>query len=281
MLHVWNIAACPPVPLMACQLALPSNLHTSGGVAIDEANGQVFYATSIFGAGGPANFILGASLNNPCNIVCRMPLQGCGSAVLGPVRGLCYDECRQVLHVTDGTQTLSLRRSGPSPCAFQPIGCCNPSPGVGGYDWVGFDVEPQHARPVGASCLGRNCPACPGMALSTLGDPVLGNPTFQVAVSGAPPAGVLALGISPGGCLVPGFPIFCGQWHPMLAGTIFLPAVPLGGAAPCGGTAQVPLPIPTNFALCGAPLCFQGVIACASPVGFGIGLTNALDIVLN
>jgi len=281
MIHVWNIALCPPVPMQACQFPLPTAAHTAGAVAIDDANGEIYYATSIFGAGGPANFILGARLANPCNILCRIPVPACGTAVMGPLRAMCFDECRQLLFVSDGTQTVTMRRTGPGPCAFAAVQCCNPSPGVATYGWVGFDVEPQHARAVGASCTAPSCAACPGMALGTIGDPVLGNPTFRLALSGAPFPAVLALAVSPGGCNLPGVPVLCGQWHPTVATTLFFPMVPVGGAGPCSGTATVPLPIPKNYALCGAPLCFQGVIVCLSPLGPGFGLTNAVDAVLN
>lgn len=281
MIHVWNIAVCPPVAMMACQFPLPSPAHTAGAVAIDDANGHIFYAASIFGAGGPANVILGALLANPCNIVCTIPVQACNTAPMGPIRGMCFDECRQTMYVTDGNQTLSLRRTGPAPCAFVPVQCCNNSPATGPYAWVGIDVEPQHARPVGASCLGPNCTPCPAMTLGTVGDPVLGNPTFQLALSGAPVPSVLALAVSPGACVLPGLPVLCGLWYPNIGTTLFFPIVPVAGAAPCQGTATVPLPIPKNYALCGAPLCFQGVIACVSATGTGFGLTNAVDVVLN
>jgi hypothetical protein len=280
-LHRWDISVCPPVLTASCQLPLPSPQHVCGGIAIDEVNGEIFYATSVFGALGPANVVLGAPLNNPCNIVCRIPVQGCGTLVMGALRGFCFDECRQVMHLTDGNQTLSLRRAGAGPCQFAQIACCAASPNTGPYGWVGVDVEPQHAQPVGAACFGVNCVPCPNMALGTIGDPVLGNPTFQLEVTGAPVASVMAIGLSPGGCNVPGLPLLCGNWHPTLGSTFFLPSVPVGGALPCQGTATLPLPIPTNFGLCGAPLCFQGVIVCLASGSPGLALTNAVNVVLN
>ncbi len=280
-LHVWNIAVCPPVVGPACQFPLPSVSHTCGGVAIDEASGQIFYAASIFGAGGPANFILGALLSSPCNILCRMPVRGCGTAVMGPIRGLCFEECSQTLHLTDGTQTLTMRRSAASPCGFTEVACCNPSPQTGSYAWVGLEVEPQHAATIGRSCFGQNCTPCPNMTLGAQGDAVLGNPTFQLSLTGAQVGSVMAIAVSPGACNVPGLPVLCGQWHPSLGTTIFFPTVPVGGGGVCQGSAQMPVPIPTNFALCGAPLCFQSVVVCVSAVGAGINLTNAVEAVLN
>ena len=110
---------------------------------------------------------------------------------------------------------------------------------------------------------------------------VLGNPTFQLSLTGAQVGSVMAIGVSPGGCNTPGLPVFCGQWHPALATTFFFPTVPVAGAGVCQGSAQMPVPIPTNFALCGAPLCFQSVVVCVSAVGPGINLTNAVETVLN
>lgn len=280
-LHRWDISVCPPVLTASCQLPLPSPQHTCGGIAVDEVNGEVYYAASVFGALGPANVILSAQLNNPCNIICRIPVQGCGTVLLGAIRGMCFDECRQLMYVTDGNQTLIYARAATTPCGFRPTACCNASPNTGPYGWVGFDVEPQHAQPVGQSCLGANCVPCPNLALDTVGDPVLGNPTFQLSVTGAPLGSVMAIGLSPGGCNAPGLPLLCGNWHPTLGTTFFLPSVPLGGTLPCQATANLPLPIPTNFGLCGAPLCFQAVIVCLASGTPGLGLTNALDVVLN
>lgn len=280
-LHIWNIATCPITPMFTCPMPLPTIAHVAGGVAIDDANGWIFYATSVFGGGGPANMILVAALNNPCQIVCRIPVQNCGGAVLGPIRALAFDECGQALIMSDGLQTLTMRRTGVAPCAFAAVQCCPMSPGVATYGWVGFDIEPLHPINIGVSCLGPNCAPCPNMRLDAAGDPAIGNGAFALNLSGAPVGSVFALAVSGGPCVAPGLPIFCGQWHLQLATTVFLPMVPVAGLGPCQGAASAPLPIPKNYSLCGVNLCFQGVVICLSAIGPGFGLTNAVDAILN
>jgi hypothetical protein len=275
-LHIWNITACPPAAALPCTFTLPSGEHTCGGVAVDETQRQIYYVASVFGAANPGSFLLGAQLGSPCTIACRMPLLDCGATLLGPVRGVAYERCRQLLYLTDGVRTLTMRRTGPGLCAFTPVACCAASPQLGPYGWVGFDVEPEHARPVGNACLNSNCGGCSSMALDAQGDPVLGNPTFQLQLTGAPLNSVIALALSPGACNTPGLPIFCGQWHSAIANTFFFPALTVTGAAPCQGTAQVPLALPNNAALCGASLCLQGLLVCLSATGTGVGLTNAI-----
>lgn len=280
-LHQWNIAACPPLPGPVCQLLLPTPQHLAGGVAIDQQNGMIFYAASVFAGGPPANVLLGAMLGNPCNIVCRLPLPACGPLPLGPITALAYDECRQSLYVSDGAQTLTLRRTALGPCDFQPVLCCPTSPAVGPYGWVGFDVEADHPQQVGASCFGAGCVACPNMELRALGDAVIGNPMFALQLDQGPVGNLMALAVAPGGCAVPGLPVLCGQWHPDLGTSIFLPFAPIVGGAPCQGQATVPLPIPADYSLCGGALCFQGVIVCLTSAPPGLGLTNAVGVVLN
>ena len=132
---------CPPRATGACRFQLPSNRHLAGAVAIDQRNGFVFYAASIFdpAAANPQNVVLGAQLSNPCNIVCRLPVPNCGRVSLRAIRGMAYDDCDGVLYVTDGSQTTIFRRSGPAPCAFDQIGCCSTGPTRAA--WFGLDVE--------------------------------------------------------------------------------------------------------------------------------------------
>ena len=115
-LHTLSAVPCPPRSTGACRFQLPSNRHLAGAVAIDQRNGFVFYAASIFdpAAANPQNVVLGAQLSNPCNIVCRLPVPNCGRVSLRAIRGMAYDDCDGVLYVTDGSQTTILRRSGPA-----------------------------------------------------------------------------------------------------------------------------------------------------------------------
>ncbi|NEO25980.1 MAG: hypothetical protein F6K03_03550, partial [Kamptonema sp. SIO4C4] len=83
--HTLSAVPCPPRATGACRFALPTDRHLAGAVAIDQRNGFVFYAASIFDptVANPQNVILGAQLSSPCNIVCRLPVPDCGRVTLG------------------------------------------------------------------------------------------------------------------------------------------------------------------------------------------------------
>ncbi|MEZ5965599.1 MAG: hypothetical protein R3F56_17325 [Planctomycetota bacterium] len=283
-LSTWHIRSCPPAVIGACRIQLPSPQHVAGAVALDERHGLVLYATSIFGAVLPANQVLVARDTDPCTIVCRFDAPGCGNlARLGAITGMAYDACDQLLYLTDGSQTaIYSNRVGTTPCDFQAVGCCGRSPGLGGFVWHGLDVEPRHPLAVGASCVGRGCPNCAAMALSAAGDPAVGNPRFAIELSNAPTNGFFQLGLAAGPCRPVGLPIFCGSWHTDLATLVLLPFVSISGNAICDGAATIGLPIPKDYALCGAALCAQGIVICA-PVSLppAVGLTNALELVID
>lgn len=280
-LSFFHLRSCPPQVTATCRFALPSVRHIAGAVALDEAHDLVLYAASIFGAVVPANTLLIARAGSPCDIVCRAPLDNCGLTPLGAITGMTYDACTQLLYVTDGRQTaIFSNRAATSPCDFVPVGCCPRSPGIAGYTWHGLDLEPAHPRAVGTSCLNDRCPDCNTMALTAHGDPALGNPAFRIDLTDAPTGGLFQLGIAAGPCTA-GFPIFCGRWHTDITTLVLLPFVPINGSVRCDGTASVGLPVPKDYALCGARLCAQGIVVCppfALPPS--LGLTNALDLVL-
>lgn len=277
-LTVWDIRACPPQVRNTCSFTLPTRSHIAGAVAVDEREGRIFYAASLWTTAVPQNFVLVARLGDPCNILCRFPVDTCGNRGMVAITGMTYDACDGLLYVTDGSQTAVLRTRPTSPCDFVAVACCERSPAIATYGWHGIDIEPPHAEPVGASCTGLNCPSCPSMRLSVRGDAVIGNPEFALEVHDAPSPSVFFAALSPGQCRVPGLPVFCGRWHTDLSGVVFLPGIALTGAAGCNGDATLPLPIPYDYALCRAVLCAQGIVACRNATALGFGLTNSVEI---
>lgn len=277
-LTVWDLRACPPAVRSVCRFTLPSRNHIAGAVAVDERQDRIFYAASLWTTAVPQNVVLVARLSDPCNIVCQFPVETCGNTGMVALTGMTYDACEGALYVTDGTQTVVLRSRPTAPCDFVAVACCPRSPGLGTYVWHGIDIEPVHAGSVGASCTGLNCPTCPAMALSAIGDPVVGNPQFGLSLANAPSPSVFVGAIAPGPCHLPGLPVFCGRWHTDLAGIVWLPGLGLAGAPGCNGNIDVRLPIPYDYVLCGANLCVQGVVVCRNSTAFGLGLTNALEL---
>jgi len=283
-LSTWHIRSCPPAVIGACRITLPTPLHLAGAVALDERHGLVLYAASVFNAVLPANQVLVARASDPCNVLCAFDVAGCGAAArLGPITGMAYDSCEQLLYVTDGTQTAIYgNRIGTTPCDFQPVGCCPRSPGLAGRRWHGIDVEPVHPAAVGVNCLDRRCPNCTAMTMTAVGDPTVGNPRFAIEIAGAPTNGFFQLGIAAGPCRPIGLPIFCGNWHTDLATLVLLPFVSLSGSATCDGAATIGLPVPQDYTLCGATLCVQGIVVCV-PLALppAVGLTNAIELRLD
>lgn len=283
-LSTFHTRSCPPAVIAACRVDLPTVRHLAGAVALDERDGLILYATSVFGAVVPANVVLVARDSDPCTILCSFEATACGNgARLGAITGMTYDDCTRLLYLTDGTQTaVYTNRVGTTPCDFQIVGCCERSPGVPNFVWHGFDIEPRHPTTVGVNCLGRGCPTCTSMSLTALGDPTVGNPRFALSVDNAPGGSFFQLGLAAGPCRPVGFPIFCGNWHTDLGTLVLLPLVPLGGTGPCDGSAILGLPIPKDYALCGAALCAQGIVICR-PVTLppALGLTNALELFID
>lgn len=282
-LTTWHLRSCPPGVVSACRFTLPTQRHVAGAVALDEQDDVIYYAASVFGALLPANLILVAPASDPCNIRCRFEVPSCDNAALGPITGMGYDSCRRLLYVTDGRQTLVLTNRGANqPCEFRVVTCCPRSPGLGNYSWLGLDVEPAHPAPVGQSCIGRGCRSCPNMAMVAFGDATVGNPAFGVHLGDAQPGTLFQLAVAAGPCRDPGFPFGCGQWHTQLSGLVFLPPVAVVGSGTCDGEADVGLPVPLDFALCGARLCLQGLVVCPAPFfPPGLSLTNAVDLVID
>jgi hypothetical protein len=114
------------------------------------------------------------------------------------------------------------------------------------------------------------------MELVNVGDASIGNPFHAFQVQNGQPGTIAVLAIGRGPCVVPGAQALCGFWH--VGGPFFLPGQTLAGAGTCDGTATWPFPVPYLYELCGISLCAQALTICQGPAGFGLGLTNALDV---
>lgn len=259
-----------------CQLSLVSRCiapipagDVLTGCATDDQTGQIFYCAVT--PGNPGGRVYVAQIGSPCTPFCNFPITTCGTATMGPLVGLGYDACADVLWATDGRFTTG-RSFNPIACALiSEVQCCVNT----GEPYVGLDVLANNETSAGASCTAAPCPACPTMLHVLGGDPYLGSISFSLDLNNAPGGSSAVLIINFGAC---GPPVFS---PPLCAGvrvgfvpppvTAFAPA----GGTPglCNGAATIGVPIPPNPALCGAPFCSQYIGFC--PTG-GTYVSNAL-----
>ena len=209
--------------------------------------------------------------------VCRLALPpACPGVVLGAIRGLAFDDCRNLLSVTDGRNIAHYEFSS-TPCALQIRACCTLPTGLPDL-LVGLCREPSHPTSHGPSCTIPNCAPCATMQHETIGDPTLGNPSFALVLTNAPSGGLAAIAINVGACTAPGVPLpgFCSNLLVPLPGiTVF--SGPTGGAGGCTGGLILPLAIPAVSAFCGATLSSQGIVLCPTAAGTGTGVANCLS----
>jgi hypothetical protein len=262
-LHVLDLA-CPPVPLGSCQVAFV-NPFVTGGLAVDELNGIVFYAR--FDPALGQNYIVTASVAAPCTPLALLPVFQCAPA-LGALRGLAVDSVARVLHATDGDRTLRipyLLVPG-SLASLGPTICC-PAPGGAFGPMVGLALRPGQPTFTGSTCNSGSCPPCP-MVQDVNSDPVLGNVGFGVRLQGAPAGSLVWCAIGDGPCAPLGvvIPPLCGPMHTLNLLGLLGPG--LVGGAGCGGTVDVPLPLPMNPALGGLVYSSQFFVLCLNnPLG--------------
>jgi hypothetical protein len=263
-------ASCPTLrQVNDCAGPFPAG-YRPAGLAYSERRRRLILSVSLF-SGAPDNHVV--SLAPPptggvCpDLSCASRLPPC-SVPLGAITGLGYDDCAAMLYATDGGR-LARYAFDPRTCAVSSVDCCT-APIAGVYR--GLDLETDHGVPAGAGCDGPGCTGCPGPpVLLALGDTTIGSAGgFLVR---APGGSEVTLYLSLGAC-GPGFPFACGFVR--LGATIFVigrTTLPLGSCT----TGFVPLPIPTDYSLCGAVACAQGRITCRSG---GTGLTNALCVTI-
>jgi hypothetical protein len=283
-LHQWSLANCPPQVTTSCRIALPSDRHLAGAVAVDRRSGFIYYATSVFGPTtiNPLNQILVARLADPCSVLCSFPVAACSPTQrLGPITGLALDECDLRLYATDGNNTVSLRSASATPCDYVVENCCPRGP-AGSQSWFGLDIEGVHPIPVGDSCLGGRCPDCNRMRLIAHGDPAVGNPFFGISVVDGPAGGRAFLAFNVGRCTNQTVPFLCGPFYPDL-NTLPPVIISLGvlGGAGCNGSLRSAIPVPVDYSLCEGALCFQGIVICPVASQPSIALTNALQIIID
>ncbi|MBK8096067.1 MAG: hypothetical protein IPK26_03120 [Planctomycetes bacterium] len=273
-----HLRSCPPQVVSSCTFALPTARHSAGALAIDQAHGLLFVATSVFGGLAPLNEVLVMRLGQPCAPICRFPVPDCGGVRMGPLQAMTWDPCRAELIVSDGGHIAFLRRPSiaSSPCDFREVACC-PATSTGADRWFDFDIEPTHPRPVGTACIGLGCRNCPGLRHGTSGDPVVGNPAFTLSCEDGPAGDIAFFAIGFGGCGA-GRPFSCGLLYPNQFTVIG--AQPLVGSG-CSARADVTIPIPLDYALCGIRACSQVAVACGGPLGGGWSLTNALELLVD
>jgi hypothetical protein len=212
-----------------------------------------------------------AKAATPCKPFCKTPLpQNCSKDL---VRGLAFNVCRQELYAAHGPVTTVIYVADPTNCKFLFRRCCKK--GNAG-DWHGLAFVPGWTlRQVSKGCTAPPCPSCPTMMAGPYGgDSSLGNTAFGIKIENAPTGsfGFLLLKAGPCG---PGInlPFLCGPLHPLPPDLVF--AATLTGMGTCGGSAEIPLPLPPNPALCKSAICAQWVVLCTGGAGIGYGLSNA------
>jgi hypothetical protein len=280
ILHFYS-NTCPAQPLGVCNTGLAPMLpqtYTSG-LAVDEGNGYVFVAHCDFLTG--ANFIAVSPLNNPCAVVCRVPVPPC-TFPFGTIRGLTVNWGRRVLYATDGFNTLAMRYTVGTPCVqFVGFQCC-PLPVLGPDPMVGLALRPGQATSMGAGCANGTCPPCP-MVHSLGNDPNLGNAAFHLRLDQAAIGSLAWCLIGSGPCAAPGVlpPPLCG---PVFAATPLLgtlgPNVLGPSSAVCGGSTAYPFPLPPAPGLAGWVISSQCVALCSSALGTGTAVSNCLSFML-
>ena len=261
-----------------CQAFSPgANQFVIGGLAVSEVRDLVFYAASNWlptVPPGPTLFV--AKPATPCQYFCKIAIPACATASLGPISGAAYDECGDLVWVTDGQVAVALR-CNLTTCTAQVAACCR-LPTVA-EPWIGLCMQPSPPLSSGQSCTAPACPSCPALRHGLLGDPVLGNPSFALQLAGAPANAqafvVLNIGRCGGGLTLPPF---CGPLLvPLQPSPLLLGGFPTGGSIACTGTAVAGLPIPPNPAFCGAVLSSQYLALCPAAAGFGTAVSNCLS----
>ena len=259
----FGVQGCQLLPQGFCQAPVALQ-HMVTGLATDDINGFLFYASSPIGGGGPAfGLVYQAPIATPCNPFCRFPIPSCTGALFTQITGLGWEPCRQLLYATDGVGLVGSQLL-PN-CQVNPAICC---PGPFAAPLIGLDVMPSNAVPMGVSCTQGACPVCPAMRHDTVGDATIGNPFFALTLRNAPSGAVSILVISIGQfCTPPGFPLFfCGPILTPPPLTTF-GGFPTGGTGGCSGGILFPVPLPPNPALCGMPMSSQFVGLCpANPL---------------
>jgi len=269
----YDIKGCPSPLRGGCVLKLQSN-ETAGGLAYDRVNNLFFVSVS-----SPAfvGYISSIKVIDPtnCTELCSMAAPPCDVRTQPAVTGLAYDHCAKRIYYSTGPDTNYVQIGDARKCQYKAAtACCSKG---GKLPWADIDILPGWTgKAIGNGCVGKGCASCTQLVMgSGGGDPVLGNQGFFLTVRGTPISSVGAVYVGAGACgqgvTVPGL---CGPFYPNLGSLFFVAGVPLNGRTQCTGAANVPLAIPNDAGICGAKVCFQTLVVCASS---GVGFTGALD----
>jgi hypothetical protein len=270
---------CPSTVISVCNTGLPlTATSATGGLAVDEKNGFVFYGYSDWTTGVVTVHI--ARVANPCLVVQVVTPAACGGIPpLRMITGLAVDAGREILYLTDGLQTIGWNYAvAGATLAFGAQTCCPLPPSMPGDQWIGLAVRSGRETSTGVACATGSCPACP-MTHSLRNSPNLGNGFFSLGLDGVPLSSFAVCGLGVGPCLPVGPVVapFCGPIHVSLPTITTLGPVFTPFGAGCTGVANFPLPLPNNPAFAGLVLSSQCVAFCA---GTGNSMSNCISFEL-
>lgn len=240
------------------------------GCATDDRTGQIFY--SAITPGSPGGKIYVAQIGAPCLPFCSFGVLTCGTNTMGPLLGLAYDSCANVLWVTDGRFTTGLSFNPISCVVLGEIQCCINTV----EPYIGLALVPGGETSSGPNCTAGSCPLCPTMQHVLGSEPYVGNAAFSLDLINAPGASTAFAFLNFGPCTAPVLsPPFCAGVRVPLAPPPLGVSTPTGGTPGlCNGSASVNVSIPNNYALCGIKFCSQYLGVCP---GGGLLTSNALD----
>jgi hypothetical protein len=249
----------------------PINPVNITGLAYDGFNNRI-WAVDASGRAYSINYAA-----NGCTLFCTF--QAVCNPPIAQVSGLAFDSCSQLLYMYDqipGTVLPRLITNQITGACGQTINCCNLPPASPGL-LSGLAFEPTKAFTAGPGCSGVNCPPC-SPQIGAQGMPVIGSSNcFKITLTNAPCPSSAFLFLSFGPCNLTNFNL-CGPVHINLGAVILQVGAVIPPCTPnCGGTASIPIGIPSNPLLCGLPLGAQWAMVCAAG---GISLTGGLSITL-
>ncbi|MCC6671973.1 MAG: hypothetical protein IT458_13000 [Planctomycetes bacterium] len=253
--------------------AVPAG-HVTGGVAADDLGDLLFVAASSFTAAVPDHRVYVVRGAAPDTVHCVLTVPACAGRALGAITGLAFDEAISFLWLTDGHRTLGCAFARGT-CTLTAVSCCD----LAGPRLGGLGVRPSRATAVGTSCAAGSCLPCRNAVAGTVGDPVLGNASFALRLSGVPVGQPGVLLVDTGPCQPPGttVPALCGPILVPLSAALAVvgPFTSLGSGG-CDGSISVRLPIPVDPRIVGIGLASQFVVFCPA-AGTGTVVSHGLN----
>lgn len=270
---------CPPVTISVCNTGLLTGLNqVVTGLASDEGNGYTFIAVTNPATGN--NRIAVAALNNPCQVLCILPVLLPCTTAFGSITGLACDWGNRWIYATDGLTTIAIRYAVAPNCpVILNIDCCA-SPIIVADPFVGLAVRTGRATSHGQPCGNGACPSCP-MVHTLANDPNLGNAQFALDLQQAPVNSLAWCLIGVSACSNAGLvvPPLCGPIYtgPLL-GTLG-PNSTLGFGV-CNGSTSFSFPLPAWPGLAGWTMSSQCISLCVTGPNIGTAISNCLSFTL-